>query len=285
MCMVGGDLCMMKELPWKHLNCCLTHNPAADIWLRTVLMSSAPLLLNLPVSCNCCCAENKPRTCRVWCCLKDSVATWCIFWPTTASISADNNRRCLHDPTRQSFNMCFMPDADGHTKPDETHVLTIHSRFLLQVKVKFVRPDQDFYLHNQLDKVLIILYIKDFSFLNYKSYGVEERNRWSQRNYVHNLFKDFFSLTIIKEMKFNTSHKFSRAVTACSTTSWEKLFLLHLRSSIAWHKPVIHTERKESYSRWKMERRFQKPPSKRLSVLEQSPWIVSPQESLIDVRF
>lgn len=34
--------------------------------------------------------------------------------------------------------------------------------FLLQVKMEFVRPYQDFYLHNQLDKVLIILYIKDF---------------------------------------------------------------------------------------------------------------------------
>lgn len=48
--------------------------------------------------------------------------------------------------------------------------------FLLQVKVEFVRPYQDFYLHNQLDKVLIILYIKDF-FLNYESYGVEEKEK------------------------------------------------------------------------------------------------------------
>lgn len=57
-----------------------------------------------------------------------------------------------------------MPNVDGHTKPDETDVLTIHSRFLLQMKVEFLRPYQDFYLHNQLDKVLIILYIKDFFF-------------------------------------------------------------------------------------------------------------------------
>lgn len=66
---------------------------------------------------------------------------------------------------------------------------------------------------------------------------------------MHNLFKDLFFLTIIKEIKFNTSHKFSRAVTVCSTTSSEKLFLLHLRSSVVLHEPVIHTERKESYSR------------------------------------
>ena len=99
-------------------------------------------------------------------------------------------------------------------------------------------------------------------------------------NYVHSLFKDifFFNLNIIKEMKYNTSlstgsHRFRK-----KKKKKKKLFLLQLYGM----KPVIHTEIKERYSRSEPgEKIFRET----LPVLKQSPWIGSPQESLIDVRF
>lgn len=70
---------------------------------------------------------------------------------------------------------------------------------------------------------------------------------------MHDLFKGLFPGSIIKQIKYNTSHKFSHTVNCLLN---HKLwgggqFLLRLRSSTVWHQGVIHTEElKESHCGW-----------------------------------